>query len=70
MVLYHLVRTDRGPGRDGEGGGSRVGRDGESQGKRDVRAAFGALLGGLPKEILERVIPTQRAVMLDGCRGA
>ena len=37
---------------------------GSGEGDADVRAAFGALLGGLPKEILERVIPAQRAVML------
>ena len=37
---------------------------GSGEGDADVRAAFGALLGGLPKEILERVIPAKRAVML------
>ena len=30
----------------------------------DLRAAFGALLGALPKEMLGKIIPAERAVML------
>ena len=58
-----MTRTKQ-TGSKSAGGKARARAAGCVDADPDLLAAFGALLGAVPKELLERIIPPERAVML------